>query len=779
MTDNAIRRRSAIAGVTLIAVTLPLAACGGSAGGGVVSTPVPPSVVAAPPPAPPPPPPAPPPTPTALEYSQAEYDRSNGATSINAAVAYKAGFNGAGITVGVVDSGIDQEQIEFSGRLSPLSRDFAGNASVQDEEGHGTSVAGVIAAAANDRNTLGVAWGSTILALRTDRPGSCAETGADKNLSGCKHPDSAIGAAVDFARQNGAKVINISLGGGAAGPAVRSAVGRATAADIIIVISAGNDGDDATKNVNPDPFAQVALDAAAARGLVIIAGALAEDNSTLAPFSNRAGFASSVFLTALGTRVLTVNNKNQAVLASGTSFAAPIISGAVALIRQAFPNLTGTQVVDLIYRTARDLGATGIDDVYGRGGLDLTRAFQPQGALTLAGSSVVLGSLDGGQLGSAMGDGGRMAGVSAVALDDYGRAYSTQVAGGARAGVTSSPFAAALRDGQRTAGLRAGNSLIAVSVEGATGARPLSLRQGDAIAARATALAFVQRLDAKTSVRLGIARGADGLSERLDAAGEGAFLLAGRADRQSGLLRDPDAAASITRQLGGLRLTAAAESGRSLSRTRALLPTANPGWDRSGYSSLSVIGEGRLGSATLLAGATRMSEDAAILGARLGPAVGAGRGADSVFLDAGAALPLGDGFRVGGAWRQGWTTARAGGALTGGTLRTNAWSFDAGKEGLWGDDRLSFRLSQPLRVTGGGLRLSVPTGYDYATLTARFDDRTLNLSPLGAERTAEAAYERALWGGRMSLNGWWRTDPGNNAYAPNETGALLKWSAEF
>ena len=114
----------------------------------------------------------------------------NGPVSINAAAAYRVGATWRGITIGVVDSGIDTSQVEFAGRISPLSRDFAGNENVEDPEGHGTAVAGVLAAANNDRNTLGVAFDSTILALRTDRPGSCAETGDD---GGCKHPDPAIG----------------------------------------------------------------------------------------------------------------------------------------------------------------------------------------------------------------------------------------------------------------------------------------------------------------------------------------------------------------------------------------------------------------------------------------------------------------------------------------------------------------------------------------------------------------------------------------------------------
>ncbi|MFX6119076.1 S8 family serine peptidase, partial [Acinetobacter baumannii] len=65
-------------------------------------------------------------------------------------------------------------------------------------------------------------------------------------------------------------------------------------------------------------------------------------------------------------------------------FSAPQISGAVALLAQAFPTLTGAQIVSILYQSARDAGAPGVDSTYGNGILDLTRAFQPLGAASLS-----------------------------------------------------------------------------------------------------------------------------------------------------------------------------------------------------------------------------------------------------------------------------------------------------------------------------------------------------------------------------------------------------------
>ena len=101
-------------------------------------------------------------------------------------------------------------------------------------------------------------------------------------------------------------MINLSLGGDPAGQFLLNAIGRAVNVGIVIVISAGNDGEDAAKGGTVDPFA---LSAAQAHpGKVIIAGALDEALTSLAAFSNRAGAGQQYYLSALGTRVRTIDH---------------------------------------------------------------------------------------------------------------------------------------------------------------------------------------------------------------------------------------------------------------------------------------------------------------------------------------------------------------------------------------------------------------------------------------------------------------------------------------
>ena len=154
----------------------------------------------------------------------------------------------------------------------------------------------------------------------------------------------------------------MSLGGSAPGPTLMAAIGRAVNAGIIIVISAGNDGA-LPQGVNPDPFALTP--AQSYPGMVIIAGSVGVSNGAggtninqISTFSNRAGAGAQYYLMALGYRDRAPDETGTEWLWSGTSFSAPTITGAVALLAQAFPNLTGSQIANILFQSADDLGAS-------------------------------------------------------------------------------------------------------------------------------------------------------------------------------------------------------------------------------------------------------------------------------------------------------------------------------------------------------------------------------------------------------------------------------------
>lgn len=731
-----------------------LASCGGGGGGGgsVNSTPAP-----TPAPAPvPTPTPAPTPTPTpapAPTIRTAEYNRSNGLETSNAAPAYQAGATGLSVTAAVIDSGVAAGNAEFAGRISAASQDLAGSRGITDEGGHGTSVSAILLAAKNDSQTHGVAYDATLLALRTDTPGSCTS-------GGCTHSDNAIARALDVAVEQGAKVANLSLGGSSANATLRAAVGRATAAGMVVVISAGNEG-----QANPSAFALMATDPAA-RAQVIVVGSH-DANRNLSSFSNRAGSTANVFLTAPGESLRTIDENGTAVIGDGTSFSAPLVSGAIALLAQAFPNLTGAQIVQLLLESADDLGAPGTDSTYGRGALNIGRAFQPRGATSLAGSGVPVNlSTDQASLSPAMGDAGAKSGMGAIILDGFDRAFAMDLARRVRNARPQSSLAGTLTRAARGASLTAGGATVAVSIAAAPGGaalQRLSLGTIDAVQARTTAGMVAGRIDARTSAALGFGQGAVSLAGQLTGRTEPAFLVARGPADSLGFDRAGQSAATVRHQLGHLGLTASAESGTGLLFRDQ--PGARDLYLRSPYALFGVVADRRFGAWHLSAGLSHLVEERTLLGARFSPLFGS-TGSRSWFADGRAEWRAG-GWTLGAAGRLGWS--RAGDTL----VRSSAVGIDLAKSGF------AVRLSQPLRVSGGAFALTLPVSYDYETGAVGYAERRLNLSPEGRELDLEASHSRMLFGGRLDTNLFWRREPGHYATAPDDLGAAVRWRVDF
>lgn len=397
-------------------------ACGCASGGGggsstVVTTPV--SPPASPPVAPPaPPPPIAPPIPST---SSTEYTRSYGLAQIRADAAYSAGATGAGITIAVIDSGVNSAQADLVGAVSASSTDIisARNQPIGADP-HATFVAGIIASQFNGFGTIGVAYKSSILSIRADEnDASCT---AD-----CKLNDADIARGIDYAVAAGARIINLSVGGtGPSGTAFQQALSRAVAAGVVVAISAGNES-----GANPDYPAYYAVDPRYA-GSVIAVGSV-DQNRVISSFSNQAGSAANGYVVAPGEKVVSSCDGTSCYILSGTSFSAPHVAGALALLLQAFPNLTGKQAVSLLLSTTDDLGATGTDAVYGLGEIDLAKAFAPSGTVTtksLSGATVVATSASGVRLGAAFGDAVlRTEGLRTVGFDAYDRRYAINLAG--------------------------------------------------------------------------------------------------------------------------------------------------------------------------------------------------------------------------------------------------------------------------------------------------------------------------------------------------------------
>ena len=754
-------RRPAGRMMTAVGLALALAACGGGGGGGGSSRPLPTPT--------PTPSPAPTPTPTPTPgrtVNASEYAASEGASQAQAIAAYDMNVTGEGEIIAIIDTGINFNLPDFAGRVDASSRDVVGTRGVMDEDGHGTAVAAVAAAAADGDNTLGVAFDSTILAFRADDFGSCA--GAD----GCEFFDNDIQTAVEQAIANNATVINMSLGGDTVSPGLLNALQLAADAGIVIVVSAGNEGDTA-QGQNPNFFA---LDIArgVTGGVVIIAGSVgtATDPHMISDFSNRAGAGEDYFLSARGYRLQAPDHTGTQFLWSGTSFSAPVISGAVALLAQAFPNLTAAEIVEILFTTADDRGVGGRDIIYGRGELNIRAALNPSGTTTVAGKETVVSLTDNGELPAAAGDAAQSA-MSLIVTDAYDRAYELDVnrtlgRAAARQPLHQALTGSTLRHDSLDLGKVAMSVSIAPGGENRVDFGPLfqEMDQQDRDQARLIAGSFIASLDAETKVAFGFSESASRLTDRLTGNHGAAFLVARDGEDGVGFTASRDHSFAVRREMGPVGVTLATETGSRWTRL------AEDGAEARYRLDAVTLDRPLFGDGTVQVGLSLLDERETLLGGRLSPALGDdGKGANTRFVDLGIHQPLGNGFTLGITARRGWTE------FAGGSFRTGAYALDLSRERvLRSDDRLAFRLSQPLRVESGGLNLYLPQEWDWQTESATMGWQQLSLVPSGRELVGEVAYGRGFLGGRLDLNAYYRRQPQHIAAADGDIGAAIRFS---
>ncbi|GAB4098273.1 S8 family serine peptidase [Sinomonas halotolerans] len=255
---------------------------------------------------------------------------------------------GGGTKVAVLDTGVDDDHPDITPKVVG-SANFSGTASNDDFYGHGTHVAGIIAATAN--NSIGVAGvcpSCTILDVKV------------LNDSG-SGSFSAIAAGIDWAVGQKAKVINMSLGSRFSSTTLETAVKKAWAAGVVIVAAAGNTG--AQGKVYPGAYTNV------------IAVAATDNNDEKASFSTYS--AKWVDVAAPGASIYsTLPNHPFAMesngrskdydIASGTSMASPVVAGTVALAWSVRPSANNSTVRSVVEATADPISGTGSYWIHGR-----------------------------------------------------------------------------------------------------------------------------------------------------------------------------------------------------------------------------------------------------------------------------------------------------------------------------------------------------------------------------------------------------------------------------
>lgn len=282
----------------------------------------------------------------------AELDNSWGVKHIGAGVVH-ASNKGTGIKVAVIDTGIDWNHPDLNANYKG-GYDFVNKDSdPMDDNGHGTHVAGIVAAVDNGIGVVGVAPEVALYALKV--------LGADGSGS-----YSDVVAALQWAVNNKIQVTNNSYGSsGDPGVTVKAAFNNAYTAGVLHVAAAGNAGNPLGKGDNV---------IYPARWASVIAVAATNQSDTRASWSST---GPAVELAAPGVDVYSTYWDDTYKTLSGTSMASPHVAGTAALVMVAYPGWTNVQVRSQLQSTADDLGAVGKDNLYGYGLVNAYKAVPP------------------------------------------------------------------------------------------------------------------------------------------------------------------------------------------------------------------------------------------------------------------------------------------------------------------------------------------------------------------------------------------------------------------
>jgi len=264
-----------------------------------------------------------------------------GLQKINGPAAWSINTGSPNIVIAILDTGVDGTHPDLAPNMVPGWNIYDNNADSSDAQGHGTMVAGTAAAATN--NSIGVAsvaWNCRIMPVRI------ADSSGYATVSD-------IASGLTWAANHGARVANISFNANGYST-ISSAASYFQSKGGVVAVAAGNNGTSVT--MADDPY--------------MLAVGATDSSDLLFSWSNR---GNNLDLVAPGHVVTTAPGGIYAG-ADGTSFAAPIVAGAAALLFSANPGLTPAQVQNILKQSADDLGTSGWDSTYGCGRVNLSRA---------------------------------------------------------------------------------------------------------------------------------------------------------------------------------------------------------------------------------------------------------------------------------------------------------------------------------------------------------------------------------------------------------------------
>jgi len=715
--------------------------------------------------------------------------------------------------VAVVDSGIDFTHPDLDSNI--LTSDSVtcatGVCSIggQDTEGHGTEVAGIIAAEDNSIGTVGTAPQAKLISVKNDLTLNSLIAGFDYiNYKGVDVINNSYGSDYSLTTP----IVAGSQLGVVSAPEIKTVystfyngtnwlaeIQQAVSQHTLLVWAAGNESSDQPNVESSLPFYfDGSVNVANVNGYDWsknwVSAVSIDDGGTISTFSNKCGVAMNYCLAAPGEVYSTTLGGGYTSNAQGTSFAAPNVSAALAVLLGAYPHLTPEKVLNILFETATDLGTAGTDAIYGRGLVNLDAATNPSGNSsdwTIALSSINSSSFSGSgmNLSSVFGDAMLQNNQRIMFTDVFDKDYQ----------VNLNSLTHSIKDTktnqERLSEFGSGNFAQEVSL-GKDSELAFTLGQKNESNLR-TSLGdyndkhdqnkFMLKQNFSGSSKADAPSFNTALGYNINAAdmlGYSSFEQSSKDHLQiSDAFKNPY-----------LNLTEYA-NGASAGYKYANFGVRVAGYEAKDQREEYQFSDGNKTSGNLAevyysndglslavqAGSSR--ETNTFLGSESGGALQLDSDSPTYFTGVAASYSPVDNFAIKANYNTGTTKlSTSGSSLISNVSDVQSDSFALGVEFQnvnSKDDKFGVSLSQPLRITSASAYATLPEDIA-ADGTILYQDARLNLSPAGREMDLEAYYNLPLSGtSQLSLGSMVRTEPNHVKDASDEGLLLMKYRAEF
>ncbi|MEY3907064.1 MAG: hypothetical protein RLZ52_130 [Pseudomonadota bacterium] len=748
-------------------------------------------------------------------------------------------INGAGVNVGVVDTGINN-QFEYKDRLLAgydfVLKKVINPGADSDFNGHGSHVSGIIGAGVNNciisktnnclKDVAGVAPGANLIPIRvlgSSGSGSFSDVAAGINYSTFGTTViQPLGATLAVGAKPKTDIVNISLGATSDGGALQQSLTNGVNNGQLFAIAAGNNG--GANPISPANYAGT-LNNTSNTGAIIAVGAVtctsnAASSCTIASYSNRAGSITATntpywFLVAPGSNILSTYDGSATATAtlSGTSMATPVVAGAGALLKQ-YWNLNGQKIAQILLTTATDIGAPGVDDIYGQGLLNLSAALQPV-YVTATGPRILRSTQAGGgtqvttlsaatttqssiAVSSTYKTALSSANLSVAAVDDFGRDFtydlsSLYTTNNSKNYYLEQMFSNMDKNVATKQIVTEGSKLTFTQIEPKQnyfddenlGIRNSTNKSNTQLAS----MSLNTQLSDSQAMTYGINSNTNNFFGFANTPFENAGFIVNKtfdnpylgfngsqnfAGFSSKINNEWNIATGVVNSFNPLTKYQASNDPY---QTPSTLPKQNI---TSGFVELSKQTEDSKFAVSF--GSTM--EKAGLLGGSTDPLFGITDSSKTMFISLKNAKNIGGDTWIAGSYNQGLTLKNGQQdslVSSSSNLISQSWSLGLIQSNILSkEDRFGIAFNQPLVVKSGSLNLNVPTGLEYDSGIMQYENRKVSIAPSAIERNIEANYfvpTSEISG--LSLTGIYRMNPENNDNNPSQKAFAVRWQSLF